>query len=330
MVQHLKHAYIAGTGYYVPKKVLTNKDLEKIVDTSDEWITTRTGIKERRIAAREETTSVIGAKAAKQALKAAGIKADELDLIITATITPDMPFPATSALIQNIIGACKAGVVDIEAACSGYIYAISMANQFIRTGEYKNILIVASEILSRITDWEDRNTCVLFGDAAGAAVIRESQSKSEIIAAYLGGDGAYKDLLYLPGGGSLNPVSKATIDKRLHYIKMKGNETFKVAVTQMSLSAEKVLEKAGMTKKDVSLLVPHQANLRIIQAVQKRLELPDDKVYINVNRYGNTSAATIAVAIAEAVQEGKVKKGDIILFVAFGGGFTWASALIRW
>lgn len=325
-----KKSYISGTGYYVPQKVLTNIDLEKMVDTSDEWITTRTGIKERRIANKNETASTMGAEAAKKAMESAGITAEDIDLILTATITPDMVFPATAALIQNIIGAKNAGILDIEAACSGFIYGITIANQFIKTGEYKNILVIASEVLSRITDWEDRNTCVLFGDAAGAAVVSESVSESEIIATYLGGDGSYKELLYMPAGGSLYPVSEETLKNRMHYIKMKGNETFKLAVTKMCESAEIVIKKAGISPADVSLLIPHQANLRIIQAVQKRLNLEDDKVFVNLQKYGNTSAATIPVALAEAVESGKIKRGDIVLLVAFGGGFTWGSAVIRW
>ncbi len=325
-----KKSYISGTGYYVPQKVLTNVDLEKMVDTSDEWITTRTGIKERRIASKDETASTMGAEAARKALKNAGITAKEIDLILTATITPDMVFPATSALIQNIIGAKNAGILDIEAACSGFIYGITIANQFIKTGEYRNILVIASEVLSRITDWEDRSTCVLFGDAAGAAVVSESTSESEIIATYLGGDGFYKELLYMPAGGSLYPASEETLKNRMHYIKMKGNETFKLAVTKMCESAEIAIKKAGISSKDISLLIPHQANLRIIQAVQKRLNLTDDKVFVNLQRYGNTSAATIPVALAEAVESGKIKRGDIVVLVAFGGGFTWGSAVIRW
>ena len=272
----------------------------------------------------------MGAEAARKALKNAGITAKEIDLILTATITPDMVFPATSALIQNIIGAKNAGILDIEAACSGFIYGITIANQFIKTGEYRNILVIASEVLSRITDWEDRSTCVLFGDAAGAAVVSESTSESEIIATYLGGDGFYKELLYMPAGGSLYPASEETLKNRMHYIKMKGNETFKLAVTKMCESAEIVIKKAGISSEDISLLIPHQANLRIIQAVQKRLNLTDDKVFVNLQRYGNTSAATIPVALAEAVESGKIKRGDIVVLVAFGGGFTWGSAVIRW
>lgn len=326
----LKRAYISGTGYYVPEKVLTNKDLEKMVDTSDEWIVTRTGIRERRIAAKNETSSTMGAEAAKMAIHDAGLKSKDIDMIITNTITPDMIFPSTSALIGDILDIRNIGVFDIEATCSGFIYGLSIARQYIMTGEYKNILLISSEILSRLTDWEDRNTCVLFGDAAAAAVISESHDKKELIATYLGGDGAYKDLLYLPAGGSLNPASIETVQNRMHFMKMKGNETFKVAVTKLCEASEEVLKKAGMDKSDVDLCIPHQANLRIIKMVQKTLGLPDEKVYINLHKYGNTSAATIPLALAEAVREGRIKKGDIILLTAFGGGLTWASALIRW
>lgn len=326
----LKKAFIKGTGFYVPKKVLTNKDLEKMIDTSDEWIISRTGIKERHIAAEDETSSTMGAKAAKMAIHDAGLKSKDIDLIITNTVSPDMIFPSTSALIGDILGIKNAGVLDIEAACSGFIYSLSIANQYIKTGEYKNILIISSEILSRITDWHDRNTCILFGDAAAAAVVSESNSDSEIIATYLSGDGAYKYLLYLPAGGSLMPTSEETVKNRMHFIRMKGNETFKIAITKLSESAEKVLKKAGMNKSDVDLLISHQANLRIIKKVQKIMGLPEEKVYINLQKYGNTSAATIPLALAEAVREGKIKRGGILVLTAFGGGFTWAAAVIKW
>lgn len=326
----MKKACIRGVGFYAPERVLTNKDLEKMVDTSDEWITTRTGIKERHIAAPGETASVIGAKAARVAIENAGLKPRDIDLIITNTITPDMPFPNTSALIADILDIRHAGVFDIEAACSGFIYGLSIASQYIKTGEYNNVLVVSSEILSRITDWQDRSTCVLFGDGAGAAVVSESRSGSAILATSLGGDGAYRDLLYLPAGGSLHPATEETVKKRMHYMKMEGNATFKVAVTKMCEAAEGILKKAGIKKSEVSLLIPHQANLRIIKMVQKTLELPDEKVLVNLDRYGNTSAATIPIALAEAVSAGRINKGDILVFVAFGGGLTWASAVVRW
>jgi len=326
----IKKAYISGTGFYVPEKIYTNKDLEKMVDTNDEWITTRTGIKERHIAAKDETSSSMGAEAAKMAIEAAGLKKTDIDMIITNTITPDMIFPSTSALIGDRLGIKGVGVLDIEAACSGFIYGISIANQYIKTGEYKNILVISSEVLSKVTDWTDRNTCVLFGDAAGAGIVSESTDKSEILATYLCGDGKYRDLLYIPAGGSQMPTSEDTVKNRMHYIRMKGNETFKVAVNMLSDAAEKILEKAEIKKSDIDLLIPHQANSRIIRMVQKKLGLPDEKVYINLDKYGNTSAATIPLALAQAVREGRIKKGDLLLFVAFGGGFTWASAALKW
>lgn len=326
----LKRAFIKGTGFFVPKKIYTNKDLEKMVDTNDVWITTRTGIKERHIADENETTSTLGAEAGKMAIQDAGLKKNDIDMIITNTVTPDLVFPATSALIGEILNIKNVGIFDIEAACAGFIYSISIATQYIKTGEYKNILVISSETLSRITDWQDRNTCVLFGDAAGAAVVSESNTDSEIIATYLGGDGKYKDLLYMPAGGSQLPASEETVKNRMHFIKMKGNETFKIAVREMSNAALKGLEKANINKSDIKLLIPHQANIRIIKMVQKILELPDEKVYVNLHKYGNTSAATVPLALAEAVREGRIKRGDLLVLAAFGGGFTWGSAVLRW
>ncbi len=326
----LKKAFIKGTGFYVPKKINTNKDLEKMVDTNDEWITTRTGIKERHIAGKDETTSTLGAEAGKMAIQDAGLKKDDIDMIITNTVTPDLVFPATSALIGEILNIKNAGIFDIEAACAGFIYGISIATQYIKTGECKNILVISSETLSRITDWQDRNTCVLFGDAAGAAIVSESNTESEIIAAYLGGDWKYKDLLYMPAGGSQLPASEETVKNRMHFIKMKGNETFKIAVREMSNADLTRLEKANTNKSDIKILIPHQTKIRIIKMVQKTLELPDEKVYVNLHKYGNTSAATVPLALAEAVREGKIQKGDILVLAAFGGGFTWGSVILRW
>ncbi|MDD5067709.1 MAG: ketoacyl-ACP synthase III [bacterium] len=326
----MKKAYIKGVGFYMPEKILTNKDLEKMVDTSDEWITSRSGIKERHIAAPQETTSTLGARAAKLAIENAHLKPKDIDLIITATISPDMVFPCTAALIADILDIRHAGVFDLEAACSGFIYGLSLANQYIKTGEYKNVLVVGSETLSRITDWQDRSTCVLFGEGAGAAVVSESHTESEIMATCLGGDGVYRDLLYMPAGGSLYPATEETVKKRMHYIKMEGNATFKVAVTKLSEASLNVLKKANLKKSDVDLLIPHQANIRIIKMVQKNLDLPDDKVLVNIHKYGNTSAATVPIALAEAVQEHKIKRGDILVFAAFGGGMTWASAAVKW
>jgi len=326
---NLKKSFIKGTGFYVPKKILTNHDLEKMVETSDEWITTRTGIKERRIAGDDETTASMGVEAAKMAIEDAGIKPEDIDVIITNTITPDMLMPNTSALIADKLNIKNIGVFDIEAACSGFLYGLSIANQFIKTGEYKNILVISSETLSRVTDWTDRNTCVLFGDGAAAVVVSISDNDSEILATHLGGDGAYKDLLYIPAGGSLLPASNETVNNHKHFVKMSGNEVFKIAINQMVDAAKKVLAKANVSQEDVSLLIPHQANIRIIKMVQRHLSLSDDKVFVNLQKYGNTSAATIPIALAEAVREGRLKRGDLLLMVAFGGGFTWASALVR-
>jgi len=323
------NAGIVGTGRYIPEKVLTNEDLEKIVDTSDEWITTRVGIKERHIAAPDETTSIMGAKAARQALAEAKISPAEVDLIITATITPDVPWPATACFIQRELEAKNAACFDIEAACTGFIYSLSLAQGFIASGMYRTVLVVAAETLSRITDWEDRNTAVLFGDAAGAAVLRPVEAPRGILSTYLGADGSKGELLELPGGGSRHPASHETVDARLHYMKMKGNEVFKFAARAMANANKQALAKAGINIEEVDLLIPHQANMRIIEAAARLSPLPMEKVYLNIARYGNTSAATTAVALCEALQEGRIGPGSLCLLVAFGGGFTWGSCLMR-
>jgi len=303
--------------------------LEKKVDTSDEWITTRTGIKERRITKKGEGASYLGYKASQLALKRAGIKSKDLDLIIVATITPDTQFPATACYLQDYLKAKKASCFDISAACAGFPYALTVAWQFIKGGLYKNALVVGSEVLSSVTDWEDRSTCVLFGDGAGAAVLVESKTKS-FLSAYLGTDGSYADILSLPGGGSRHPASVDTVNKRLHYIKMRGNELFRIAVRIMVQAAKKALAQAELETTDVSLLIPHQANERIINAVAKRLNIPFDKIYLNISRYGNMSSASSAIALCEAWEEGKINKDDIIVLDAFGGGLVWASCVIRW
>ncbi len=326
----MKRVGVLGTGKYLPKKVLTNADLEKMVDTSDEWIVTRTGIKERRIAAKDEATSDLAAKAAKEALKAAGIKALDIDLIIVATITPDMQFPSTATFVQAELGAKNAACFDISAACAGFIYAIAIAQQFISRGAYKNALVIGSEILSRITDWEDRNTCVLFGDGAGAAVLGETNSSGGILSFYLGSDGTKTGLLQIPGGGSRNPASEQTFKDKLHYLKMEGNEIFKIAVTSMAEAAQVALKKAGLKCADVNWIIPHQANIRIINAVAKKLGFVNAQVYLNIEKYGNMSSASTAVALCEAVEEGKIKKGDIVLLDAFGAGLVWGAVIIRW
>lgn len=323
-------AKIVGVGNYYPKKVLTNHDLEKMVDTSDEWITTRTGIKERRIAADDETTSDMAAKAAKQALKNAGMEAADIELIILATVTPDMNFPSTACFVQQKIKAFNAAAVDISAACSGFPYALSIAQALIKAGQYKRIMIIAADKLSSITDWQDRNTCVLFGDGAGACILEPTTSENGILSIYLGSDGRKADLLYIPGGGSANPITHKMIDERLPYVKMRGSELFKIAIKKMVASAQKALEKCGLKVEDIDMLVPHQANIRIIKAVGKRLNLPDEQVFTNLERHGNLSAASTITALNEAVLTNAIKKGDIVVLSAFGGGLTWGGAVIRW
>lgn len=323
----MKSAKIVGLGKYLPPKKLTNSDLEKIVDTSDQWIQSRTGIRERRVA-EGESSSDLAQQAAKQALKAAGIRAQDLDLIIVASITPDHFFPSTACQLQNLLKARKAAAFDISAACSGFVYGLTCAWQMISGGLYKNVLVVGSEVLSLVTDWQDRSTCVLFGDGAGAAVLTQSKTKS-FLSSHLGADGSRSDLLHLPAGGSKKPASAYTVEKGLHYIKMKGNELFRVAVRIMVESAEVALSKAGLGLDDLDILIPHQANKRIINAVAKSLKIKD-KVYLNVSRYGNMSSASCAVALCEAYQEGKIKKGNIVVLDTFGGGLVWGSCVIKW
>ncbi|MBN1595223.1 ketoacyl-ACP synthase III [candidate division FCPU426 bacterium] len=323
------NAGIAGTGMYIPEKLLTNADLEKMVDTSDEWITTRVGIRERHLAAPEETSSSMGSKAARMALAQACVSPAEVDLIIMATITPDVPWPASACFIQRELGASQAACFDIAAACTGFIYGLSLAQGFISTGMYKTVLVVAAETLSRITDWEDRNTAVLFGDAAGAAVLRPVAAPKGILATYLGADGSKGDLLELPAGGSRLPASHETVSARQHYIRMKGNEVFKFAARAMANSNKEALQRAGHKVEELDLLIPHQANMRIIEAAARLSNLPMEKVFLNIDRYGNTSAATTAVALCEALQQQRLKPDSLCLLVAFGGGFTWGSCLIR-
>jgi 3-oxoacyl-[acyl-carrier-protein] synthase-3 len=320
---------IIGVGMYVPKKVLTNDDLEKMVDTSDEWITTRTGIKKRRIVPPGTPVSTLATEAAKRALADAKLKPEDVELIIVGTVTPDMQFPSTACFLQSKIGAKKAACFDISAACTGFIYGLVAAKNFIVAGMYKNALVVGAEVLSSVTDWTDRNTCVLFGDGAGAAVLQPVESGG-IISSYLGADGDLADLLYLPGGGSRNPTSKDTIKEKLHYIKMSGSEVFKSAVRLMADAATHAVCDANLTCKDISLLIPHQANLRIINSVRQRIGLPEEKVFLNVAKYGNVSAASTIMALCEAVKEKRVKKSDVVVLVAFGAGFTWGSVVIRW
>ena len=325
-----KYAAITGWGSAVPERVLTNADLEKMVETSDEWITTRTGIRERRILGDGETTSTIAVKASRLALERAGVPPWQVDLVICCTATPDFLFPATACLVQHEIGAENAGAFDLEAACSGFIYGLSVGTQFIKTGAYKTVLVVAAEGLSRFIDWKDRTTCVLFGDGAGAVVLEAADHKTGQLSFVLGSHGVGGDLIKLPGGGAAIPASKATIDNRDHFIKMNGQEVYRFAVRIMGDSAVEALDKAGLEYEDISLFIPHQANVRIINSIADRLRLDPVKIFIDIHKYGNTSAASIPIALCEAVDEGKVKDGDNLLFVAFGAGLTSAASVVRW
>lgn len=321
---------VLGTGKYVPERILTNQELETMVETNDEWIVTRTGIRERRIAAEGQATSDLCYEAALIALNNAGITADQLDLIIVATITPDMAFPSTACILQEKLGAKKAAAFDLSAACSGFVYGLANASNFIATGTYKHALIIGADCLSKITDYTDRNTCILFGDGAGAVVIGEVPEHRGFKSFELGADGTGGPLLKIEGGGSRNPSSQASIDQRLHYIYMAGAEVFKFAVRIMGNAADEALRKAGWEKTDIDLLVPHQANMRIIQASLNRLELTDEKCMINLDKYGNMSAASIPVALAEAVEQGRLNEGDRLVLVGFGGGLTWGASALVW
>ncbi|HWR43216.1 beta-ketoacyl-ACP synthase III [Sporomusa sp.] len=321
---------IIGLGTYVPEKIMTNKDLESIVETSDEWIVERTGIRERRIADPSMATSDLASRAAQKALDDAGVTAEEIDLIIVATATPDMFFPSVACLVQANIKATNAAAFDLSAGCSGFVYGMVTGSQFIKAGLYKKVLVIGAETLSKILDWSDRNTCVLFGDGAGAAVLAETAPGCGILSSHLGADGSGGDLLKLPAGGSRNPATADTISQKMHFVHMNGNEVFKFAVKVMGEAAVKALEDAGLNSGDVDCLIPHQANIRIIQSAAKRLKLPLDKVMVNVDKYGNTSAASIPIALDEAVHSGKIKQGDTVVLVGFGAGLTWASAVIKW
>lgn len=321
---------ITGTGAYAPKKVITNHDLEKLVDTSDEWILERTGIKERRIAEKDQTTSDLAYEASRKALKAAGLGANELDLILVATMTPDMVLPSTACVLQEKLGAKKAAAFDISAACSGFIYGLSVADAFIKAGVHRNILLVGAEILSRFIDWEDRGTCILFGDGAGAVVLQRHTGKKGLLSIHLHSDGSLGNLLHVPAGGASHPASHDTINKRMHFLRMKGNEIFKVAVRALESVVQETLEHNRIKPEEIDFLIPHQANLRIIQAMAQRLRMPMEKVVLTLPKYGNTSAASIPMALDEAVRDGRIKENHLLLFEAFGGGLTWASALARW
>jgi 3-oxoacyl-[acyl-carrier-protein] synthase-3 len=326
----LRTVSILGTGSYIPEKIITNADLAKLVETSDEWIVSRTGMKERHQARPDEAASDMGAAAAHKALESAGVMADQIGMIICASITPDMPFPSTACYVQRLIGAHNAFCLDVQAACSGFIYALELAKNAIRAGQVDIALVIGAEKLTSVVDWQDRQTCVLFGDAAGAVVVGARGAPYGIRSTALGSDGRLAELLMLPGGGSRNPTSPETIEKRLHYMKMSGRDVFKHAVNRMLEACQKAIAKAGLTVDDVDLVIPHQANLRIIEAIGHRLGVPTEKYFINIEKYGNISAASIPVALDEAVRGGRIKQGDTILLVAFGGGFTWGAAVVEW
>jgi 3-oxoacyl-[acyl-carrier-protein] synthase III len=321
---------IIGTGSYLPERVLTNRDLEKIVDTTDEWIRTRTGIRERRIAKDNETTSDMAARASLAAMEQAKVTPEEIDLIIVATATPDCIFPSTACYVQKKIGAINAACFDLSAACSGFLYALEVAQQFISTHVYNTVLIVGAEKLSTITDWTDRNTCVLFGDGAGAAILRNRPNSHGVISTHMGSDGDFSEILSMPGGGSACPITPENVHLRLNTVKMLGKETYKQAVTSMFNAATRVLDEAGLQYEDIGCVIPHQANLRIIEAIAQRMGLPMEKFYINLDRFGNTSAAAVAIALDEAHRTGRIQTGDFILLVVFGGGLTWGSSVIHW
>lgn len=323
-------AYILGTGSYLPERVMTNADLEKMVDTTNDWIVTRTGIRERRIAGDEETASSLGIRAARKALEDAGVSADQIGLILVTTSTPDMIFPSTGCLIQEELGAKDAFCMDLSAACSGFLFGLDVARQYIASGNVDYALVIGAEKMSCILDWQDRTTCILFGDGAGAAVIGRKESGGKILNIELGSNGALGDLLKVPAGGSSQPASEETIKRRDHAIRMSGREVFKHAVVGMSEASRHVLEKAGKTADNVACIVPHQANRRIVSAIGKQLGVDESRFFINLDKYGNTSAASIIIAMDEARKEGKIKPGDLVLLVVFGGGFTWGAGLVEW
>lgn len=322
---------ITGTGISVPEKILTNADLEKMVDTTDEWIVSRSGISERHLVEDGVSTSDLGAGAGKNALESAGLAAEELDLIMVGTMSPDRLFPASACVVQEKLGAKNAAAFDVSAACSGFLFILSIAEQYIRTGTYKNILLVGAETMSRFVDWQDRTTCVLFGDGAGAVVLQgRDDGDRGIITTLLFTDGSYQDTLYLPAGGSAYPASVESVESGAHYLKMQGKELFKIAISALANASRAILADTGFTLDDVDVFIPHQANIRIIKMVANLLDMPMEKVYTNIERYGNTSASSIPIALDEAVRSGRIKKGDLVLLAAFGSGLTWASTLLRW
>lgn len=323
-------AVFLGTGMSVPERVMTNADLEKIVETSDEWITTRTGIKERRIAGEDEVLSKFAIEAGQRAIEDAGVDPMEIELLILATVTPDMPIPATACRIQQALGCHRAVAFDMAAGCSGYIFAQSVAKQFIVSGRCKYALVIGAELLSKFLDWEDRSTCVIFGDGAGATLMGAGEPPRGVLASAMWSDGSMEEFICMPGGGTKHPPTHEMIDARLQFIQMRGNETFKMAVRRIEEVCREVLTTAGLTPQDVDWLVPHQANQRILSAVGNRLGIPEERCFINIDRYGNTSAASIPIALDEAVRAGHIKQGDIVLMAAFGAGLTWAATVARW
>lgn len=326
----LRPVGITGVGMAVPEKVVTNVDLEQIVDTTDEWIRSRTGIRQRHICEPHEASSDYAVKAARRAMEMAGVTPDQVDLIVVGTVTPDMPFPSTACLVQEALGCNRAAAFDLSAACPGWLYGVVMAQQTIATGLYNCALVIGVEMLSKVVDWTDRNTCVLFGDAAGAAILQPVSEGRGILGSVLGAEGAGGVHLKLPAGGSRNPASAQTVADKLHYVHMNGQEVYKFAVRVMNEATTQVMEKAGLSRDDLDLLVPHQANIRIIEGAMKRLELGPEKVVVNLDRYGNTSSASIPVALCEALAEGRIKDGDNLVLVSFGAGLVWASVALRW
>jgi 3-oxoacyl-[acyl-carrier-protein] synthase III len=326
----MTRARIVGVGAYAPKRVLTNADLAKMVQTTDEWIVQRTGIRERHVADESEATSDLAVKAAQQALERANLVPEDVEFIVVGTTTPDMIFPSVGNIVQHRLGARRAGSVDMLAACAGSVYSLATGVQFVQTGKYRRVLCIGADTLSKITDFTDRGTCILLADAAGAVVLEATEDDRGIIDVDLYSDGQYWELLYMPGGGSRHPATADTVAQRMHYAKMKGNEVFKVAVRMFVECTERILSRNGFTSDDVSLFIPHQANLRIIEAACKRVNLPMERVFVNVDRYGNTGAASVYVALDEALAAGRIKRGDVVLMAAFGGGFAWGAALMRW
>ena len=321
---------IIGTGSYLPPKVLTNFDLEEKVDTSDEWITSRSGIRERRIVETDVATSDLGAQAALRALEMAGLSPEDLDLIITGTNTPDMFFPCTSCFIQAKIGAQKAAGFDVSAGCTSFIHALSLADKFIKEDPRRKVMALGAEVMSKVMDWKDRGTCVLFGDGAGAVILTGEEGERGVLSTHLHSDGSLWELLYMPGGGSANPSSPDTVNKNLHCLKMAGNQLFKVAVRSLAEVSQEAMQFNGLQSEDIDYMIPHQANVRIIEAAAKMVNFPLEKVYLTIDRYGNTSAATIPIALDEINREGKLKAGNLILMCSFGTGVTWGGAVVRW